>query len=252
MERIERWRREELERAGYEPRAAGRIAVRHDVDLHCRGRAARARLPRAELALESCSSPSRASAASPGRIPARDRSLDPVADTGTIDWARSSLHMYGLMLLLGDRGVRRLTGVRWPAAAATGTSCCASRSGASRPGSSARGSTTSSRAGTRFPTRSGRASSRSGKAASACGAGSCSARRRRDRRQALGRERARVHGRGGARAAARAGHRPHRNWFNQELYGKPTDLPWGLEIDIDHRHAAVRATRPSTRRSSTS
>jgi len=25
------------------------------------------------------------------------------------------------------------------------------------------------------------------------------------------------------------------NWFNQELYGKPTDLPWGLEIDITHR-----------------
>ncbi|HWI41980.1 MAG TPA: prolipoprotein diacylglyceryl transferase [Nocardioides sp.] len=24
------------------------------------------------------------------------------------------------------------------------------------------------------------------------------------------------------------------NWFNQELYGKPTDLPWGLEIDRDH------------------
>ena len=21
------------------------------------------------------------------------------------------------------------------------------------------------------------------------------------------------------------------NWWNQELYGKPTDLPWGLEID---------------------
>ena len=21
------------------------------------------------------------------------------------------------------------------------------------------------------------------------------------------------------------------NWFNQELFGKPTDLPWGLEID---------------------
>lgn len=33
-ERIERWRAEELERAGYEPRAAGRLAVRHDVDLH--------------------------------------------------------------------------------------------------------------------------------------------------------------------------------------------------------------------------
>ena len=25
------------------------------------------------------------------------------------------------------------------------------------------------------------------------------------------------------------------NWFNQELYGKPTDLPWGLEIDASHR-----------------
>ncbi|WP_110238648.1 prolipoprotein diacylglyceryl transferase [Nocardioides gilvus] len=25
------------------------------------------------------------------------------------------------------------------------------------------------------------------------------------------------------------------NWFNQELYGAPTDLPWGLEIDDAHR-----------------
>jgi prolipoprotein diacylglyceryl transferase len=25
------------------------------------------------------------------------------------------------------------------------------------------------------------------------------------------------------------------NWFNQELFGKPTSLPWGLEIDPDHR-----------------
>jgi prolipoprotein diacylglyceryl transferase len=24
------------------------------------------------------------------------------------------------------------------------------------------------------------------------------------------------------------------NWWNQELYGKPTDLPWGLEIDPIH------------------
>ncbi len=24
------------------------------------------------------------------------------------------------------------------------------------------------------------------------------------------------------------------NWWNQELYGKPTDLPWGLEIDPQH------------------
>jgi prolipoprotein diacylglyceryl transferase len=27
------------------------------------------------------------------------------------------------------------------------------------------------------------------------------------------------------------------NWFNQELYGRPTSLPWGLEIDRDHREA---------------
>jgi prolipoprotein diacylglyceryl transferase len=25
------------------------------------------------------------------------------------------------------------------------------------------------------------------------------------------------------------------NWWNQELFGKPTDLPWGLEIDTEHR-----------------
>lgn len=25
------------------------------------------------------------------------------------------------------------------------------------------------------------------------------------------------------------------NWFNQELFGKPTSLPWGLEIDPAHR-----------------
>jgi prolipoprotein diacylglyceryl transferase len=25
------------------------------------------------------------------------------------------------------------------------------------------------------------------------------------------------------------------NYWNQELYGKPTGLPWGLEIDLDHR-----------------
>ncbi|MFC0224819.1 prolipoprotein diacylglyceryl transferase [Nocardioides zeicaulis] len=27
------------------------------------------------------------------------------------------------------------------------------------------------------------------------------------------------------------------NWFNQELYGGPTNLPWGLEIDVAHREA---------------
>ena len=27
------------------------------------------------------------------------------------------------------------------------------------------------------------------------------------------------------------------NWFNQELYGKPTSLPWGLQIDPEHRRS---------------
>ncbi len=30
------------------------------------------------------------------------------------------------------------------------------------------------------------------------------------------------------------------NWFNQELYGRPTDLPWGLEIDIENRRPQYR------------
>jgi hypothetical protein len=34
QQRIELWRIEELERAGYSRRAAGRLASRHDVDLH--------------------------------------------------------------------------------------------------------------------------------------------------------------------------------------------------------------------------
>ena len=27
------------------------------------------------------------------------------------------------------------------------------------------------------------------------------------------------------------------NWWNQELFGTPTDLPWGLEIDVENRPA---------------
>ncbi|MDP9492019.1 MAG: hypothetical protein M3P42_07460 [Actinomycetota bacterium] len=34
LEKIERWRAEELERAGYGTRASGRLAARHDIDLH--------------------------------------------------------------------------------------------------------------------------------------------------------------------------------------------------------------------------
>ncbi len=34
IERIERWRAGELERAGYDASAASELALRHDVDLH--------------------------------------------------------------------------------------------------------------------------------------------------------------------------------------------------------------------------
>ena len=34
IEKIQRWRAEELERAGYGTRAAGRLAARQDIDLH--------------------------------------------------------------------------------------------------------------------------------------------------------------------------------------------------------------------------
>jgi prolipoprotein diacylglyceryl transferase len=33
------------------------------------------------------------------------------------------------------------------------------------------------------------------------------------------------------------------NYFNQELFGGPTNLPWGLEIDAAHRPAGYRADR---------
>ncbi|MFI6481759.1 prolipoprotein diacylglyceryl transferase [Nonomuraea sp. NPDC050663] len=32
------------------------------------------------------------------------------------------------------------------------------------------------------------------------------------------------------------------NWFNQELYGRPTTLPWALEIDAAHRPPGLEST----------
>jgi hypothetical protein len=34
LSQVERWRADELERAGFDPRAAATIAARHDIDLH--------------------------------------------------------------------------------------------------------------------------------------------------------------------------------------------------------------------------
>ena len=62
----------------------------------------------------------------------------------------------------------------------------------------------------------------------------------RDRRPPRGRAARLLHGRGRARAAARQGIGRIGNWWNQELYGKPTKLPWGLKIDDAHHRACGR------------
>jgi prolipoprotein diacylglyceryl transferase len=36
------------------------------------------------------------------------------------------------------------------------------------------------------------------------------------------------------------------NWFNQELYGEPTDLPWALEIDLEHRPEDINLLQEET------
>ena len=36
------------------------------------------------------------------------------------------------------------------------------------------------------------------------------------------------------------------NWFNQELYGEPTNLPWGLEIDLEHRPEDINLLQEDT------
>ena len=51
IERIEQWRAEELERAGYSARDAARLAARHDVDLHLAVQLLRQGCP-ADLALD--------------------------------------------------------------------------------------------------------------------------------------------------------------------------------------------------------
>ena len=45
-----------------------------------------------------------------------------------------------------------------------------------------------------------------------------------------------------ARTGARAGHRPLGNYFNQELYGRATQLLWGLRIDAAHSPNGVAGT----------
>ncbi len=67
------------------------------------------------------------------------------------------------------------------------------------------------------------------------GAVALGARRRLDRLPPQRRLLPRLRRRRGARHRLRPGHRPLGNWFNNELYGAPTDLPWGLHVhEWDH------------------
>ena len=83
--------------------------------------------------------------------------------------------------------------------------------------------------------------SRCGRAGSACGAGSCSAARRCLDRAPGGPERRGVRGRVAPGLLIAQGIGRIGNWWNQELFGKPTDLPWALEIDPEHRAAGYEA-----------
>ena len=225
------------------PSAAVALAGRHDIDLHLAVELLEQRLPDRARRSTSCSS-------RPGARDARAESLVPVLlasipspHSGTIDLGPLTIHMYGLMLLLAIAAAIWLTGVRWVRARRRLGPRPARRGlGRRVRGSSARGSTTTSRAGTRCRARSGRASSRSGRAGSASGAGSCSAAS--PARWSSGARAQRIArfmdavapGLLLAQGIGRWG-----NWWNQELYGKPTDLPWGLEIDADAPPARLRA-----------
>ena len=169
----------------------------------------------------------------------RPRRVDPEPLAGSLEPRTAADPAYALCIIAGIvvavldhrpalRGPRRSAAARSPT----------SRSGRCRSGSPAAGSTTwppagsptSARAATRW-TR-----SRSGRAGSASGAPSPSGARRLHRLPPAGHRAAAVR-----RRARRPGSRSRRrigrwgNYFNQELFGKPTKLPWGLEIDLAHR-----------------
>ena len=105
----------------------------------------------------------------------------------------------------------------------------------SAPGSSEHASTTSRRAGARSrttgggPSRCGRAASASG-AASPAASSSAGSSRTAPEPSVTALLDAAAPGLLVAQAIGRVG-----NWWNQELFGEPTDLPWGLQIDADRR-----------------
>ncbi len=171
--------------------------------------------------------------------------LDPVARAAAPSTSgRFTIHMYGLTLLAAIAICIWITGTRFVNRGGDwDLDLPLRRLGRRRGDRRARGCTTSPRAGTRCPT-SGGGRSRSGRAGSASGAGSRSA--------------------ASSGASSRSGPAPTSwlladclapgllvaqavgrigNWWNQELFGKPTDLPWGLEIDTVHGRSPPSITQ---------
>ena len=224
LERVERWRADELMRAGFDP--APPWSSRRASTSTCTGRPSSSiAAARPSSPCRSCSSQTRPRGTAEWRHGRRAR-LDPfAADRRLSTSARSRSTCTGSCCCSRSRRRSGSPASAGSRSAATGISSTASRSGASSRGSSARGSTTTSRAGTRIrrSTTTGTGRSRSGRAASASGAGS-----------ALGvLVGAWVVKRSGnsvrlfmdavapglllAQAIGRWG-----NWWNQELYGKHT------------------------------
>ncbi len=112
QEIVERWRAQELERAGFPEDVATELAMRTDVDLHARDRPdpawlhARAGGPDPALAIPP---------ADPGGQNLPVLGYIPSPHTGVVDLGPVQLHMYGLTLLVAILACIGLTGRRWVA-----------------------------------------------------------------------------------------------------------------------------------------
>ena len=115
QERIDRWRAEELERAGYETTAASLLAAALTSICTTRSTYCGTVAPRSSRS-RSCSR-ARAPSASLGRMRSALTFVAsiPSPSSGTIDLGPLTIHMYGLMLLAGIAACIAITGHRWVA-----------------------------------------------------------------------------------------------------------------------------------------
>ena len=233
-ERIERWRAEELERAGYDPPTRSSSQRGRTSTSTSRSSSSSAAVLRTRALPASSSSVAFQLAAHPsgaGRIccPCCHSPRSP-RPHGVVDIGPLHIHMYGLMLLLAIAACIGLTGFRWTrlggdwdlvlrvAVWGVAFGIVGARA-LPRHHELERGARPS-----------GGARSPSGRAASASGAGSCSAASPAPSSSAAPGESVRLFadavapGLLVAQGIGRLG-----NWFNQELFGKPTNLPVGPE-----------------------